>query len=82
MNEVLETLECMLDSHEESSKEYEALRIAINCVNAYMLEMLCRKAAAEIAQQQMDMQEIVLKGLPNEIADHFRAGFPAPPNNL
>lgn len=82
MNEVLDTLEDLLVSHEESSKEYEALRMAINCVKAYMLEMLCRKAAAEIAQQQMDMQEIVLKGLPNEIADRFRAGFPAPPNNL
>lgn len=82
LNEVLDTLEGLLVSHEESSKEYEALRMAINCVKAYMLEMLCRKTAEELAQQQRDIQSIALEGVPNEVADRFRAGFPAPPNNL
>lgn len=82
LNEVLDTLEGLLVSHEEASKEYEALRMAINCVKAYMLEMLCRKTAEELAQQQRDIQSIVLEGVPNEVADRFRAGFPAPPNNM
>lgn len=82
LNEVLDTLEDMLVSHEEASKEYEALRTAINRVKAYMLEMLCRKTAEELAQQQRDIQSIVLEGVPNEVADRIRAGFPAPPNNL
>lgn len=82
LNEVLDTLEDMLVSHDESSKEYEALSMAINCVKAYMLEMLCRKAAEELAQQQRDIQSIVLEGVPNEVADRFRAGFPVPPNNM
>lgn len=82
LNDVLDTLEGLLVSHEESSKEYEALRTAINCVKAYMLEMLCRKTAEELAQQQRDIQSIILEGVPNEVADRIRAGFPAPPNNL
>lgn len=82
LNEVLDTLEGLLVSHEESSKEYEALRMAINCVKAYMLEMLCRKTAEELAQQQMEIQSIVLAGVPNEVADSIRVGFPTSPNNL
>ena len=82
LNEVLDTLEGLLVSHEESSKEYEALRMAINCVKAYMLEMLCRKTAEELAQQQRETQSIVLAGVPNEVADSIRASFPAPPNNM
>lgn len=75
LNEVLDTLEGLLASQEESSKEYEALHMAINCVKAYMLEMLCRKTAEELAQQQRDIQSIILEGVPNEIADRFRAGL-------
>lgn len=80
LNEVLDTLEGMLASHE--GKKYEALLLAINCVKAYMLEMLCRKTAMELAQQQTDTEQILLEGVPNEIADRIRAGFTAPPNNM
>lgn len=76
MNEVLDTLEGLLDSYEESSKEYKALRTAINCVKAYMLEMLCRKTAEELAQQQIDMQRIVLGGVPNPITERIMSVFP------
>ena len=78
LNEVLDTLEGLLVSHEESSKEYEALRMAINCVKAYMLEMLCRKMAEELAKQQRDIQSIVLEGVPKEI--RIKVGVQAPPH--
>lgn len=76
LNEVLDTLEGLLVSHEESSKEYEALRTAINCVKAYMLEMLCRKTAEELAQQQMDVQKIVLSEIPTDVAERIMSVFP------